>query len=86
MKKIIINIVSIFALLLMVNCQEDNFSFGSIDTPTNLEVTVEIVGKTAEFPDGDGSGKIKFTSSADNAISYKYIFSDGTSENVPSGI
>nr|WP_315183084.1 family 16 glycosylhydrolase [uncultured Flavobacterium sp.] len=86
MKKIIINIVSIFALLLMVNCQEDNFSFGSIDTPTNLEVTVEIVGKTAEFPDGDGSGKIKFTSSADNAISYKYIFSDGTSENAPSGI
>ncbi|MNP93146.1 Beta-glucanase precursor [compost metagenome] len=85
MKKIIINIVSIFVLLLMVNCQEDNFSFGSIDAPTNLEVTAEIVGQSTEFPDGDGSGKIKFTSTADNAISYKYVFSDGTSENSPNG-
>ena len=86
MKKIIINIVSIFALLLMVNCQDDNFSFGSIDAPTNLEVTAEIVGQSADFPDGDGSGKIKLTSTADNAISYKYIFSDGTSENAPNGV
>ena len=86
MKKIIINIVSIFALLLMVNCQDDNFSFGSIDAPTNLEVTAEIVGQSSDFPDGDGSGKIKLTSTADNAISYKYIFSDGTSENAPNGV
>ncbi len=86
MKKIIINIVSIFALLLMVNCQDDNFSFGSIDAPTNLEVTAEIVGQSADFPDGDGSGKVKLKSTADNAISYKYIFSDGTSENAPNGV
>lgn len=85
MKKIIINIVSIFTLLLMVNCQEDNFSFGTIDTPSNLTVTVEILGKTAQTPNGDGSGKIKFTTVADNAISYKYVFSDGTSASAPSG-
>jgi hypothetical protein len=86
MKKILINIVSLLALLLMVNCQEDNFSFGSLDSPKNLEVTAEIIGKTTEFPNGDGSGKIKFISSADNTISYKYVFSDGTSENAPNGI
>lgn len=85
MKKLIISIVSIFTLLLMVNCQEDNFTFGSIDTPTNLDVKYEIVGKTTLAPNGDGSGKIKFTSTADNAISYKYVFSDGTTENAPSG-
>ena len=86
MKKIIINIVSVFVLLLMVNCQEDNLGFGAIDTPANLKVTAEIIGKSAAFPNGDGSGKVKFVSTADNAISYKYIFSDGTSKNSPSGI
>jgi hypothetical protein len=86
MKKIIINIVSVFVLLLMVNCQEDNLGFGALDTPTNLQVTAEIIGKTAALPNGDGSGKVKFTSTAENAISYKYIFSDGTSANSPSGI
>nr|WP_315207795.1 family 16 glycosylhydrolase [uncultured Flavobacterium sp.] len=86
MKKIIINIVSVFVLLLMVNCQEDNLGFGALDTPTNLKVTAEIIGKTAALPNGDGSGKVKFTSTAENAISYKYIFSDGTSKNSPSGI
>ena len=57
----------------------------TIDTPSNLKVTAEIIGKTALAPNGDGSGKIKFTTVADNAISYKYVFSDGTSTNAPSG-
>jgi len=86
MKKIIINIVSILTLFLMVGCQDDGFSFGSIDTPTNLKVGFVIVGKTTAAPFGDGSGKVKFTTTADNAISYKYIFPDGTSENAPSGV
>lgn len=85
MKKIITNIVAIFTLLLLVNCQQDDFSFGEIDTPSNLKVTAEIIGKTALAPNGDGSGKIKFSTVADNAISYKYVFSDGTSTNAPSG-
>ncbi len=86
MKKILIKIVSVFVLLLMVNCQEDNLGFGSIEAPSNLKVTAEIIGKSAAFPNGDGSGKVKFVSTAENAISYKYIFSDGTSKNQPSGI
>lgn len=85
MKKIIINIVAVFVLLLMVNCQEDNLGFGALDTPTNLQVTAEIVGKSAAFPNGDGSGKVKFTTTADNAISYKYIYGDGITETAPSG-
>lgn len=84
-KKIIIKIVSLFTILLMAGCQKDDFAFGSIDTPTNLQVTAEIVGKTADAPDGDGSGMVKLTATADNAISYKYVFSDGTSENSPNG-
>ncbi|MBX9887712.1 MAG: family 16 glycosylhydrolase [Flavobacteriaceae bacterium] len=86
MKKIIIKIVSVFALLLMVNCQDDNLSFGTLGAPTNLSVSVEITGKTAALPNGDGSGIVKFTSTANDAISYKYIYGDGVTENSPGGI
>jgi hypothetical protein len=29
---------------------------------------------------------VKFTATADNAISYKFVFPDGTSSNAPSGV
>ena len=86
MKKIIKNIVCIFLLCLMTNCQEDSASFGSLNKPTNLDVVIDIVGKSSEFPNGDGSGVVKFRASANNAISYKYIFSDGTTQNQPGGV
>lgn len=85
MKKIIVKIVSVFVLLLMVNCQEDDLAFGTLSAPTNLDVTVEIVGKTTALPNGDGSGTVKFTATADDAISYKYIYGDGVTENSPGG-
>jgi beta-glucanase (GH16 family) len=86
MKKINNYILLFASLLLFVNCQEDDASFGDIKSPTNLQVTAEVIGKTATEPFGDGSGVVKFTTTADNAISYKYVFSDGTSQNAPSGI
>lgn len=85
MKKILINITAFFSLLIMVNCQEDSFSFGEPGAPSNLQVSVDIIGKTADAPDGDGSGKVKFTAKASDAISYKFVFGDGTSANAPSG-
>jgi hypothetical protein len=48
----------------LVNCQEDNLGFGELDSPTALTVTAEIVGKSVAFPNGDGSGKVKFNSTA----------------------
>jgi hypothetical protein len=32
----------------MVNCSKDDFTFGSLKAPTNLQVAVELIGKTAE--------------------------------------
>lgn len=87
MKKIIINIVSVVALFLMASCQEESKSFGSLDAPANLVVTAQIIGQnTTTALNGDGTGKVLFTAKADNAISYRYIFGDGTSVNSPSGI
>lgn len=85
MKKYNKYLVFLFALLFMVSCQKDDFAFGDINSPSNIMITAEIVGKTAEDPFGDGSGMVKLVANADNAISYKYVFSDGTSENSPSG-
>lgn len=85
-KKILFNIATIFSLFLLVNCQEDNASFGDITTPTNLNINYEIVGKTASDPYGDGSGLVNFTATADNAISYKFDFGDNDIKSVPSGI
>lgn len=87
MKKIIINIVAIFALILVASCQEESKSFGSLDTPVNLVVTAQIIGQnTTTALNGDGTGKVLFTAKANNAISYRYIFGDGTSQNSPSGV
>lgn len=41
--------------------------------PSNLSVQVEVVGKTADKPDGDGSGKVKLTITATNATSFKVL-------------
>ncbi len=86
MKNIVINTIAIFTLLLMVNCSKDDYSFGDLTAPSNIEVAYEIIGATAATPDGDGTGMVKFTVKADNAISYKFNFTDGSSESVPSGV
>lgn len=72
-------------LILVVSCQEEDKSFGDLNAPSNLVIQADIQGQDASNPYGDGSGIVNFVAKADNAISYKYIFSDGTSINAPSG-
>ncbi|WP_428228805.1 family 16 glycosylhydrolase [Flavobacterium sp.] len=85
-KKIIKNIVLLFAILLAISCQKDDYAFGDLSAPSNVKVTTEIIGKTTAAPNGDGSGMVKLVATADNAISYKYVFSDGSTTNSPSGV
>lgn len=72
MKKLSIILFSLTALF--YGCQENDYSFGEIITPSNIQVTAEIVGADANNPNGDGSGVVNFTATADNAVSYKYVF------------
>ena len=72
-------------LALFTACEEDTYEFGDITTPTNLAVTVDVVGLDAENPNGDGSGVVNFNASAEGAITYKYIF-NGAEEMVASGV
>ncbi len=55
-------------------------------TPSNLVITAEIIGKSVEKPNGDGSGIVKFNITATNATSYKISFGDGTLQNATNGI
>tara|TARA_B100000767_G_scaffold184328_1_gene171966 strand:+ start:102 stop:983 length:882 start_codon:yes stop_codon:yes gene_type:complete len=73
------------SLLFFTACEEDTYEFGEITTPTNLAVTVVVVGLDAENPNGDGSGVVNIVATADDAISYKFIF-NGAEEMVASGV
>ncbi|VXB98969.1 Laminarinase [Flavobacterium sp. 9AF] len=81
-KYIILTLTIIFA----ISCQEEDKNFGDLSAPTNLVVQAEIQGQDVSNPYGDGSGLVTFNAHADNAISYKFVFSDGTSQNSPSGV
>jgi len=66
--KIIFSLLAI--VVLFSSCQDDDLTLGTILVPSNLQVTTEI--------SDDGSGEVKFQATANDALTYKYIFSDGT--------
>lgn len=87
------NIKNIYIVLLsmtiaFLGCQEKEYEFGDIIAPSSIVINAEIIGQDVNDPDlanGDGSGAVKFTVSADNASSYVYYF-NGVAEASPSGI
>ena len=60
--------------LLFSNCQEDDIAIGNIISPSNIQIAVEIVGADGANPNGDGSGTVHFTATADNVISFQYVY------------
>jgi len=84
MKGYIKSSILIFATILVsfTGCKKETYNLGDLTTPTDLAITTDIVGKTAEQPYGDGSGLVNFTFVANDAISYKVDFGDGSSPQV----
>jgi len=78
MKKFKYILVLIGVVMFTTSCQDDDFSVGDIVAPANLQLTAEIVGADVNNPNGDGSGIVNFSSTSDNAISYRYNFGDNT--------
>jgi hypothetical protein len=75
MKKVkYIKALFVFTLLAFVGCQENDYTFGEIIAPSNIQITAEIVGADADNPNGDGSGVVNFMATAENTVSYKYVF------------
>ena len=82
--KFLFKTVFITLTILLMGCEEENYEFGDLVTPSNLMISAEIVGADTENPNGDGSGVVNFTATADNVISFKYVF-EGESEIAPTG-
>jgi hypothetical protein len=53
--------------------------------PTNLTFNVQVVGSDSNNPNGDGSGVVKFSANATNAVNYSFRFGTGDSKSSSSG-
>jgi hypothetical protein len=71
--------ITMAGLFIFSGCQKDNYDMGELAAPTNLTVSIEIVGADEANPYGDGSGMVNFSASAQNAITYSFDFGDGSS-------
>lgn len=77
--------ILLFSLaVLFQGCQNEDQVFGDIISPSNIQITADIVGADGANPNGDGSGTVNFTATASNAVSYKFIY-NGNETVSPSG-
>ena len=76
--KTILKLVTVMSLFLTFSCQDDDATLESVAVPQNLTVSTDITT--------DGSGNVTFTATADHAITYRFIFPDGSSDVAPSGV
>jgi len=72
MKNTFKTVFIVAALVLIYSaCTKQEYSLGDLTAPSNIVITTEVVGQDATHPDGDGSGTVNITITADNALAYK---------------
>jgi len=72
MKKTLKYLLGIFVIVItLYRCTDTTYTMGDLTAPTDLVITTEIAGATTATPNGDGSGNVKITLSANNALAYK---------------
>jgi hypothetical protein len=78
MKKInfLYKTVVMILTIMVVSCDEETYEFGDVISPSNIQLTAVIEGADASNPTGDGSGKVHLSATADNAISFQYVYND----------
>ena len=59
------------------SCSSSGGGDNSNIIPSNLSIEYSLVGVSADKPNGDGSGEVVFTISANDAIAYEVEFGDG---------
>jgi hypothetical protein len=82
-------LLGLFSLLVIIgftSCQKEEYSFGSMKTPTALVLTTTVVGVDNANPSGNGTGLVTINVKATDALTYKVDFGDGNTEMVPSGV
>ena len=72
MKNTFKTVFVIAALVLIYSaCKKQEYSMGDLTAPSNIVITTEVVGQDATHPNGDGSGNVNITITANNALAYK---------------
>ena len=79
------NLLLIILAIGIFSCQDDDQQFGEIVEPENLSLDYQIVNADEENPNGDGSGEVIFTASAENALNYRFFFGDNTDDSSEDG-
>lgn len=69
-------------LFIISGCQKDQYDLGELITPSNVNISYEIVGADEQNPYGDGSGIVYFTATANNAITFNFDFGDGKDNQI----
>ncbi|WP_255702662.1 glycoside hydrolase family 16 protein [Antarcticibacterium sp. 1MA-6-2] len=75
--------LTFFLLFLANSCSSGDSEFTT--AVSNLQVEVNIVGATEQQPEGDGSGVVKVTATADNAVRYAFRFDNAAVQESTSG-
>ena len=81
-------LVVLVLLATMAGCKKTDYTMGDLTAPSNLVIATALVGQDATHPNGDGSGDVNITVSADNALSYKLDYDANTAPDfayVPTG-
>ncbi|SKB51982.1 Glycosyl hydrolases family 16 [Salegentibacter holothuriorum] len=86
MKNILKTGLVALSLVFASACSNDDYDIGEIAAPTNLQVETNVVGQSEDMPDGDGSGEVTFNATADGAMTYKYVFGNGSSVTTSNGV
>ena len=73
-------------IFLMWRCSSDSPSDEATDDlVSNLVVTIDVMGANASNPNGDGSGVVNVTATADNAVNYGFKFGSAAEQQNTSG-
>jgi PKD domain len=79
-------IIFLATSMFFVACKKTEYTFGDLKAPANLTLTTAIAGLDAANPNGNGTGIVAITTTADKALTYNIDFGDGKTQVVPSGV
>lgn len=81
-----LTVLMLAALLGLYGCEKEDYSFGAFKRPANLTLTTAVAGVDATNPNGNGTGNVLITTAADDEITFRIDYGDGTFAMVPSGV
>ncbi|GAL89064.1 hypothetical protein [Jejuia pallidilutea] len=69
----------LFCTLILVSCQEEDYEFGDIVAPSNINIEVKYIDEgTESAAPGLGSGLVEFSATADGATAYHFVIQGQT--------